>query len=734
MNPIDRLFRLLPVLLVTVMMTGCDRLSSSPKRVEGVPIQAISIDGQSEGRLFEGIGLVNGGGATSVLLKDYPEPQRSQILDLVYKPKFGASVSALLVEIPGDGNSTQGSMPSHSHMRGETDYTRGYTWWILQEARKRNPQITLDATAWSAPGWVGKGNFWTQDAADYYVSWLKGLREEYGMELDAIGCRNEKGADYKFVKMLRRTLDREGFGNVRIHAFDNWYESKLDFVRDMLKDRELAEAVDIISGHVFYEHSGVPEDVRMIADSLGKPIWNTEDHVYKQGFDALIGIVECFNRNYIDNGATKIINWYDIAGVYEVEPYSEEPVAVMAREPWSGHYDVREALWGYAHYGQFSEVGWRYVDGGCCSLDKGGSIVTLRSEEGDYSLIIETKNATEPQTLQITIGKGLKGDKLCVWRSTEKSQFSHQISVRPRHRTLTLTLEPNTVYSLSTTRGQQKGSFIAIPRSRPFPMPYEEDFEDYGEKKQWGFLPHFFADISGAFELVETPDHAETCLRQVVSEQANSWAPDWHPYTIVGDLSWTDYEVSADVWLNGADEAGIMGRICHVGTGWGTTPKGYYFIIDDEGHCMLVESRGKLKGGTLEGDAEQQELLAHQKDSIGGEEVLGTAWATWVLPYEWHKLTLRFECDTVTACVDDAPVLRAEGIIYKNGMAGLMATRQNKKQSTPYFDNLHIAPLGTNSSRIPIRRVDFSPLYVEKPCLPDSCEVEENMDLNSLNE
>jgi galactosylceramidase len=86
----------------------------------------VKLDSSAGGRHFDGIGVVNGGGATSVLLKDYPEPQRGQILDLVYKAKFGASVSALLVEIPGDGNSTQGSMPSHMHTRYDLDYNRGW--------------------------------------------------------------------------------------------------------------------------------------------------------------------------------------------------------------------------------------------------------------------------------------------------------------------------------------------------------------------------------------------------------------------------------------------------------------------------------------------------------------------------------------------------------------------------------------------------------------------------------
>lgn len=278
-------------------------------------VRSIRLDGNTGGKRFDGIELINGGEATSVLLKDYPEPQRGQILNLVYKPKFGASVSALFVEIPGDGNFTQGSIPSHKHTRGDLNYHRGYTWWVMQEAKRRNPELTLDRTAWSVPGWIGDGKFWSQDTADYYVSWLKGLRDVYGLEFAAIDCRNEKGGSYDFVKLFRKTLEANSFSLLKIHAFDNWYKGKLDFVKDMLTDRELRDAINIIGGHVFYEGEPVSAEERVMAERLGKPIWDTEDHVYKKEFDCLISFVECFNDNYIHNGVTKIVNWYDIVGI-----------------------------------------------------------------------------------------------------------------------------------------------------------------------------------------------------------------------------------------------------------------------------------------------------------------------------------------------------------------------------------------------------------------------------------
>lgn len=670
--------------------------SHAQKKEIGISVQKIKLDGNAGGKRFDGIGLVNGGGATSVLLKDYPEPQRSQILDLVYKPKFGASVNALLVEIPGDGNSTQGSMPSHMHTREDLNYSRGYTWWILQEAKKRNPNLTLDGTAWSAPGWIGNGEFWSQDAADYYVSWLKGLRDVYGLEFSAIGCRNEKGQSYDFVKRLRKTLNANGFTQLKIHAFDNWYKGKLNFVKDMFTDEELCNAIDIISGHIFNEGAPVSAEERAMAEKLGKPIWNTEDHVYRKGYDCLISLVQCFNNNYIHNGVTKIVNWYDIAGIYPMEPYPEDPPVVLAYEPWSGHFQVRQALWGYAHYGQFTQVGWEYLNGGCMDLSGGGSLVTLKSPEDDYSVIIETKGAKAPQTLHFTLAGNLSDKNLCVWRSDVKEQFIRLDDIKVTGNTFTLTIDPDAVYSLSTTTGQQKGSYES-PASKPFPFPYCETFEEYKDPKKYGYLPRYTADIIGAFEIADRPDGKGKCMQQVVSTPAISWAPDWNYYSIIGDSAWTNYDVSADLWLTPGDAAGIMGRINDVGSGYGIIPKGYYLQLSDDGQCELVVVRGKVDKKKLVGDAEQQALIKKSKDEgEGGEKVLASVKLSGISSGKWHHLKLRFKKDEIIGFVDGKQVLRIKDTLYGHGMAGLYAKKYQDKVSTPYFDNLRITKVGAH--------------------------------------
>jgi hypothetical protein len=60
----------------------------------------IVLDDADSGRVFEGIGVVSAGASTRNLV-DYPEKQRSEVLDYMFKPKFGASLQHLKAGIGG---------------------------------------------------------------------------------------------------------------------------------------------------------------------------------------------------------------------------------------------------------------------------------------------------------------------------------------------------------------------------------------------------------------------------------------------------------------------------------------------------------------------------------------------------------------------------------------------------------------------------------------------------------
>ncbi len=118
----------------------------------GATTTSITVDGTKGGRTFDGVGAISGGGGNSRLLVDYPEPQRGQILDYLFKPGYGAAVQILKVEIGGDTNSTDGAEPSHMHARTDLNCDRGYEWWLMAQAKARNPNIKLAALSWGLPG------------------------------------------------------------------------------------------------------------------------------------------------------------------------------------------------------------------------------------------------------------------------------------------------------------------------------------------------------------------------------------------------------------------------------------------------------------------------------------------------------------------------------------------------------------------------------------------------------
>ncbi len=129
----------------------------------------ITVNGTGTGRTFDGIGAISGGGGNTRLLTNYPAAQQSQILDYLFKPGYGADLQILKVEIGGDTNSTDGSESSHSIPRAPSNCNTGYEWWLMQQAKARNPGIKFYGLAWGAPGWIGGGTFFSTDMINYLI-------------------------------------------------------------------------------------------------------------------------------------------------------------------------------------------------------------------------------------------------------------------------------------------------------------------------------------------------------------------------------------------------------------------------------------------------------------------------------------------------------------------------------------------------------------------------------------
>ena len=200
------------------------------------------------GLTFDGIGGLSGGGATSRLLPDYIEPYRTHILDYLFTPSWGANLQILKVEIGGDAQSTEGTEASHMHVADEENYERGYEWWLMKEAKARNPAIKLYGLSWGFPGWVAEGGSspLTNSTVSYITKWLVAARDIHGLTIDYIGVWNENAYSRDYVLGLYASLRAHNLSTLIVAADDccpPW-----NICDDLLKDDVWAQAVARVGG------------------------------------------------------------------------------------------------------------------------------------------------------------------------------------------------------------------------------------------------------------------------------------------------------------------------------------------------------------------------------------------------------------------------------------------------------------------------------------------------------
>lgn len=263
-------------------------------------------------------------------------------------------------------------------------------------------------------------------------------------------------------------------------------------------------------------------------------------------------------------------------------------------EPWSGHYVVSAPVWTSAHWTQFTRVGWSlltpfqsaapHMPYGSGTLQGGGTFVTAVSPDGaDASIILETLEGNclrcagriaSPTNLTIELvgfegGRGGKGGgagslpaTMTLWSTNESHPFVFvgNVEVDAGTGSLSLQVQPDTMYTLSTLTTARHGRHAAPPAAAPFPASYATDFDSlhndsmapYLAAQGGSFAARPFAGASsiGRDEGVAAP--SGMVLQQVVAlpPGLNSWTPNPNPITLLGDAeAWHSYSVSVDALL-----------------------------------------------------------------------------------------------------------------------------------------------------------------------------------------
>lgn len=661
---------------------GAGTLASTPVFAQTSAASAITLDGQGSGFTFMGIGAISGGGGTSRLLFDYPHKQQKEILDYLFKPNYGANLQILKCEIGGDTNSTNGSEASHMRSATDQNYRRGYEWWLMKQAKERNPDIKLGGLQWGAPGWFQLSpdidplhNFWSHDNVTYLINWITNAKKVHGLQIDYIGGWNESGFNAAWYEALKAALVSQGL-ETKVIASDEagWAVSTA-----LAADPAFAAAVDILGSHYPNIDARTPPPA---AVSLNKPLWASENG--SANFNTGAGaIASNFNRNYIGKKLVASINWSLVASWYPTLPFAGDGL-MLADEPWSGSYVVGKSIWASAHYGQFTRPGWQFIDSACGYLNGNpadGSFVTLKAtsdskkqdkdEHGtDYSVIIETVKATSASTVNFTVTGGLSTHAVNVWStnlaSTNNSDyFVHSQTIKPSNGTFSLTVLPGYIYSLTTTKGQRKGTAMS-PVSAGLALPFKEDFTRY---ETGGKLARYFSDLMGAFETAHVGGHRKIVYRQVITTPPIAWhsGSPISPLTIMGDPQWSNYQASVDVLLEQAGYVELIGNLsAQIRLAGAET--GYHLRVTDTGTWTLYREDAPTVS------TRSDIMLATGTVAIGLNA--------------WHTISLILNNGTIQALIDGAMMANVSDATYTGGQIGLMTSKWINAQ----FDNVSIVP------------------------------------------
>ncbi|CAJ1370379.1 unnamed protein product [Effrenium voratum] len=395
------------------------------RRPKACPANGV-LDAQfAEALRFDGVGAVSARG-TSRYLYDYAEPMRSEMLDLLFLPGYAASIQVLKVEIGGDAQSGFGTEPSHRRSEDQVACNRSRAFWLVREARRRNPSLSVLAAAWALPAWLGLENasqigFYNSDTIDYIVSWIRCANETGAGAVEYVGSRpraivvdqlgqsqGHPGPPLSWSEDLRTALDAAGFSTSLVLP-DAEYDPSVK-----LPEPGAAMAGGAVGLH-YPCFLSLPE-----LRSSPLALWSTEDAGVTADWPGAACAGRLVNTNLVRMNVTSTIVRSLAWALHPALPGARDGL-LLATEPWSGAYSIQDPLWTLAHTTRFTEAGWYVLplqSGATGHLKKGGTFVTYLSPSRDeFTLVVEKLQAkcgtcagsiTGAEELVFTLAGGLE--------------------------------------------------------------------------------------------------------------------------------------------------------------------------------------------------------------------------------------------------------------------------------------------------------------------------------------
>ena len=410
-------------------------------------------------------------------LMGFPEPQRSEILDILFSSTRGAGLS-IVRNFVGDGGSwgsvTNGPSPSIEPEEGVWNWTGDEDEiWLMREAGKRGSTRYM-STVWSPPAWMKTNNHVIGGHlrpdkylafAEYLSMYVRGYKEHHGIDIYAISLANEPDVTVRysscnwtgqefhdFLKFLIPVFERDKItAKVIVGEHSAWTENP---VLPSLEDSVTAARIDIVGVHAY--HAAEPDPFPPISQRVGplvetlkqkKKIWQTEAANLRINYpDIRDGIywAKVLHTHVAENGANAWLYWWAVS-------QTRNGGTLVHLNMDDKTYTVDKRLYTIGNYSRFVKPGYFRVHTN--SELMAGVLVSAYKSESEKKLVVVAINENVKSNKMELRLVGINATSAVPYRTSEKEDLKNLPALSVKDNKLVATLAPGSVttFVLSVT-------------------------------------------------------------------------------------------------------------------------------------------------------------------------------------------------------------------------------------------------------------------------------------------
>jgi glucuronoarabinoxylan endo-1,4-beta-xylanase len=331
----------------------------------------VTIDWNDMHQTIDGFGVAQTGdapiGPWALLLYNFPEPQRSQIMDLAFSQANGIGLTIFRSQI----------QPRLEPSQGIWDYTDPAQVWIMKQAVNRGP-VKLIASVWSPPAWMKDPenivggelkpeNY--QDFAEYLSRYASEYASANEVDIYAVSLTNEPNAEVEWdsctwnsdqiasflADYLSPTFAAKHIAAKVIAPETSEWNQVDSYLSATYNNPTALSRVDIVAGHLY----GGDASLALEALNHGKTIWQTEVSMKFPVFDIEGTLLWAALINQSLTGAqVSAWIWWSLAMLPNNGSPGDNQLLISLDDSSAGHFTVSKTFWALGNFSRFIRPGF----------------------------------------------------------------------------------------------------------------------------------------------------------------------------------------------------------------------------------------------------------------------------------------------------------------------------------------------------------------------------------------